>query len=101
MWVACRSWSGAIQDESSVIWAGRTSWLHAPNTWKKRTCARSIPGWGEHCVWRSSPNSPRIGLDKCRVENQIFDMALTPSTMLPLGTSAPDFHLPDTNEKTV
>ncbi|WP_040548441.1 thioredoxin family protein [Pedosphaera parvula] len=28
-------------------------------------------------------------------------MALTPSTMLPLGTSAPDFHLPDTNGKTV
>ncbi len=28
-------------------------------------------------------------------------MALTPSTMLPLGTSAPDFNLPDTNGKTV
>ena len=28
-------------------------------------------------------------------------MALTPSTMLPLGTSAPDFQLPDTNRKTV
>ena len=28
-------------------------------------------------------------------------MALTPSTMLPLGTSAPDFKLPDTNGKTV
>ena len=27
-------------------------------------------------------------------------MALTPSTMLPLGTTAPDFHLPDTNGKT-
>ena len=28
-------------------------------------------------------------------------MALTPSTMLPLGTTAPDFRLPDTNGKTV
>ncbi|HUE35742.1 MAG TPA: thioredoxin family protein [Candidatus Acidoferrum sp.] len=28
-------------------------------------------------------------------------MALTPSTMLPLGTIAPDFKLPDTNGKTV
>jgi len=28
-------------------------------------------------------------------------MALTPSTMLPLGTTAPDFTLPDTNGKTV
>ncbi|MEO7299242.1 MAG: thioredoxin family protein, partial [Verrucomicrobiota bacterium] len=28
-------------------------------------------------------------------------MALTPSSMLPLGTSAPDFQLPDTNGKIV
>jgi peroxiredoxin len=28
-------------------------------------------------------------------------MALTPSTMLPLGTTAPDFQLPDTNGKSV
>jgi peroxiredoxin len=28
-------------------------------------------------------------------------MALTPSTMLPLGTTAPDFKLPDTNGKAV
>jgi peroxiredoxin len=28
-------------------------------------------------------------------------MALTPSTMLPLGTNAPDFNLPDTNGKFV
>jgi len=28
-------------------------------------------------------------------------MSLTPSTMLPLGTTAPDFQLPDTNGKTV
>jgi peroxiredoxin len=28
-------------------------------------------------------------------------MALTPSTMLPLGTAAPDFKLPDTSGKTV
>jgi peroxiredoxin len=32
---------------------------------------------------------------------QIQLMALTPSTMLPLGTAAPDFKLPDTNGKTV
>jgi peroxiredoxin len=32
---------------------------------------------------------------------QILGMALTPSTMLPLGTTAPDFKLPDTNGKTV
>jgi len=31
----------------------------------------------------------------------IHAMALTPSTMLPLGTTAPDFKLPDTNGKTV
>ncbi len=30
-----------------------------------------------------------------------FDMALTPSTMLPLGTSAPYFQLPDTDGNTV
>src|SRR5471030_1456349 len=28
-------------------------------------------------------------------------MALTPSTMLPLGTTAPDFELPDTNGEIV
>ena len=28
-------------------------------------------------------------------------MALTPSTMLPLGTAAPDFQLPDVSGKTV
>jgi peroxiredoxin len=32
---------------------------------------------------------------------QIQFMALTPSTMLPLGTTAPDFKLPDTNGKIV
>jgi hypothetical protein len=32
---------------------------------------------------------------------QITSMALTPSTMLPLGTMAPDFQLPDTNGKIV
>jgi peroxiredoxin len=28
-------------------------------------------------------------------------MALTPSTMIPLGTAAPEFHLPDTDGRTV
>src|SRR5690606_6960119 len=32
---------------------------------------------------------------------KIFRMARTPSTMLPLGTTAPDFRLPDTNGKLV
>jgi len=31
----------------------------------------------------------------------IFRMALTPSTMLPLGTTAPDFKLPDTDGKII
>ena len=31
----------------------------------------------------------------------LFGMALTPSTMLPLGTAAPDFRLPDVNGKMV
>lgn len=38
-------------------------------------------------------NQPEGGLD--------FTMALTPSTMLALGTQAPDFRLPDTGGKTV
>ena len=40
-------------------------------------------------------------LDKTRMRFNILRMALTPSTMLPLGTTAPDFRLPDTNAKTV
>jgi peroxiredoxin len=40
-------------------------------------------------------------LAKFRAPFHIPRMALTPSTMLPLGTTAPDFKLPDTNGKTV
>jgi peroxiredoxin len=36
-------------------------------------------------------------LDNCLDTKQIVYMSVTPSTMLPLGTAAPDFHLPDTN----
>jgi peroxiredoxin len=46
------------------------------------------------------------GFEKSALDNrnstfEIPVMALTPSTMLPLGTTAPDFQLPDTNGKTV
>jgi len=40
-------------------------------------------------------------LAKIFAPRHICHMALTPSTMLPLGTTAPDFKLPDTNGKTV
>jgi thiol-disulfide isomerase/thioredoxin len=41
------------------------------------------------------------GLDIAGRHFQIIRMALTPSTMLPLGTPAPDFQLPDLDGKTV
>jgi peroxiredoxin len=41
----------------------------------------------------------RNALDNPPGPFQIARMALTPSTMLPLGTAAPDFQLPDTNGK--
>ena len=40
-------------------------------------------------------------LDKSRWRFHIPPMALTPSTMLPLGTAAPDFKLPDTHGRPV
>ena len=40
-------------------------------------------------------------LDNAPRAFQIPDMALTPSTMLPLGTTAPDFELPDTHGELV
>lgn len=40
-------------------------------------------------------------LDKTAETAQILRMAETPSTMLPLGTTAPDFRLPDPNGKLV
>jgi peroxiredoxin len=42
-----------------------------------------------------------LPLDKVLVRFQIARMAKTPSTMLPLGTTAPEFKLPDTNGKLV
>jgi peroxiredoxin len=42
-----------------------------------------------------------FSLDKVLVPSHIAGMSLTPSTMLPLGTSAPDFRLRDTNGRTV
>jgi peroxiredoxin len=44
---------------------------------------------------------PKPALDKTVSAPQICHMAETPSTMLPLGTTAPDFRLPDTNGKPV
>jgi peroxiredoxin len=43
----------------------------------------------------------KIRLDNSRGGFNIAFMAKTPSTMLPLGTAAPDFRLPDTNGKLV
>lgn len=40
-------------------------------------------------------------LRKCPNPAKFPAMALTPSTMLPLGTTAPDFKLPDTNGQSV
>ncbi len=53
---------------------------------------------------KSAPgvNTPIIfELDRKRGLSQHFDMVAVNSTMLPLGTKAPDFRLPDTNSKTV
>jgi peroxiredoxin len=43
----------------------------------------------------------RISFDICRVSFHIPGMVAVNSTMLPLGTAAPAFRLPDTNGKTV
>jgi peroxiredoxin len=50
---------------------------------------------------RHFPTDVTSQLAKFRLLLQILRMSLTPSTMLPLGTAAPDFRLPDTNGKTV
>src|ERR1039458_1867933 len=42
-----------------------------------------------------------LRLAKITLPRHISPMALTPSTMLPLGTAAPDFKLPDTTGKIV
>ena len=52
----------------------------------------------------TSPNNTsavEFTLDIFRLSFELFAMSLTPSTMLPLGTRAPDFSVPDTNGKTV
>jgi peroxiredoxin len=43
------------------------------------------------------PTTAKQTLDKPSLPQQIFRMAQTASTMLPLGTTAPDFRLPDPN----
>ena len=48
-----------------------------------------------------APPSITSPLAKFPASLQIPRMSLTPSTMLPLGTAAPDFQLPDTGGKTV
>jgi peroxiredoxin len=50
---------------------------------------------------RSSGQDITSPLAKLRAPFHISRMSLTPSTMLPLGTAAPDFRLPDTSGKTV
>jgi peroxiredoxin len=52
------------------------------------TCAR---GWAQ----------PAFSLDNQGIRFQILGMVATNSTMLPLGTKAPDFRLPDTSGKLV
>ena len=47
------------------------------------------------------PLQPESTLDKRRSAAIFTLMALTPSTMLPLGTAAPDFRLPDVNGKMI
>lgn len=70
----------------------------APGKFKTReVMAEVLNGIG-----RRRDSRPPFSIDPARA-TQIMAaaMALTPSTMLPLGTSAPDFRLPDTNGKTV
>jgi peroxiredoxin len=45
--------------------------------------------------------TPKFTIYDSRFTSNISRMALTPSTMLPLGANAPDFKLPDTNGKIV
>ncbi len=45
--------------------------------------------------------APKLALDNARSRPQILRMVAVNSTMLPLGTAAPDFRLPDTNGNTV
>lgn len=47
------------------------------------------------------PSFPNSALDNRNSTIEIPHMALTPSTMLALGTTAPDFQLPDTTGKTI
>jgi peroxiredoxin len=52
-------------------------------------------------VQGNGPSRLARKLDTPDCRTQIPRMALTPSTMLPLGTPAPDFNLPDTTGRTV
>lgn len=55
---------------------------------------------GRNSIWNNTRNVEH-GLDNSRQGRQFFGMARTPSTMLPLGTPAPAFCLPDTSRRLV
>src|ERR1700677_4040702 len=87
MSAAFRSWTASIRAKFSVTLAAPTSCPPVP----ART-TRNI----------SANAGSRKKIDEAaRKINLELGMSLTPSTMLALGTAAPDFRLPDTNGKTV
>lgn len=70
---------------------------HGPG--KRCRCNPGHPLWGRSgcdcALWRNRK------LDKPCLQYHYINMALTSSTMVPLGTVAPDFSLPDTTGRTV
>jgi peroxiredoxin len=62
-------------------------------------CADVEPPARHYC--QAAHRQPESALDKKRRAAIFSGMSLTPSTMLPLGTAAPDFRLPDVNGKMV